>query len=393
MRKGFTLIELLVVIVILAIIALIVVPTVLNIIGNTNKSSAEVSMRNLDHAVDLYYQRKEIDGTFRPTTFICQNGECISGNETLKTESKGIERGTIFIDNNGKARFLSMIINGYHCNMINDKVTCILGDESTITSDKEEIFISGGNSNVLNNYKIYGNSGGVGDRVGNNFVIPITLRGTNFADLSKAVIATTTPRTKFKYDNSKGTVELTSTPESYDYIMIYVQRDLNANLKPGKTYYYSADATITDKTTSNKTLILFDITYTGKSGEAYTFTQNKTIHINRTFKYAGSEENLRLIMHPNYGSAEAVNVKYENIYFGELNKFEPYVKPTNFNITISSPLMDGDYIDFQSQSIVRNNGAREYINLPDIRLLDVNTTIFEVNTVNSPKKIEVTYVK
>lgn len=393
MRKGFTLIEVLVVIVILAIIALIVTPTILNIISSADKSSAEVSMRNIDHAVDLYYQRKEMAGTFRQTIFTCQDGECTSGNETLKTESNGIQRGTIIIDNNGKGRYLSMLINGYYCNMINDEVTCILGDEDTITSNNEEIFISGGNSNILNNYRIYGNSGGVGDKVGSNFVIPITLRGTNFADLSKAVIATTTPRTKFKYDNSTGSLELTSTPESYDYIMIYVQTALNANLKPGKTYYYSADATITDKTTSNKTLILFDITYTGKSGEAYIFTQNKSIHINRTFNYVGAEENIRLIMHPNYGSAEPVNVKYENIYFGELDKFEPYVKPVNFNITISSPLMDGDYIDFQTQSIVRSNGTKEYINLPDIRLLDVNTTILEVNTITSPKKLLVTYVK
>lgn len=60
MKKGFTLIELLAVIVILSIIALIATPLVLKYINNSRLRSFEISIHNVDSAVDYYVVTKKL---------------------------------------------------------------------------------------------------------------------------------------------------------------------------------------------------------------------------------------------------------------------------------------------------------------------------------------------
>ena len=74
-------------------------------------------------------------------------------------------------------------------------------------------------------------------------------------------------------------------------------------------------------------------------------------------------------------------------------EYESYVTPITFDITISSPLMEGDYIDFKSQKLVRSNGTTESISIPVITTFGVPTTIIDVGTTNPPSKIEVKYSK
>ena len=55
--------------------------------------------------------------------------------------------------------------------------------------------------------------------------------------------------------------------------------------------------------------------------------------------------------------------------------------------------MAGDYIDFETQKVVRSNGTTENITVSPITTLSLPTTIIEVETTNAPSKIEATYFK
>ena len=146
----------------------------------------------------------------------------------------------------------------------------------------------------------------------------------NFADLSKAVPSSTTQHVRFNYDNLTGTLEYTSTPTQYDYLMLYLERDVGVKFEIGKTYYYSADVTITGKTNEEQTVVAFGIAYTGMSIKQYYKYADEKFKASGSFTYTGTEENVRLVIHANYGSKDPAWVKFENIYVSEVNEFEPY---------------------------------------------------------------------
>lgn len=270
-------------------------------------------------------------------------------------------------------------------------------NQETSTSTTEMLVLSDVLSTSLINYKIYGSSAGVGESVDDSYVIPITVRGTNLLDLSKGVLPSTTPHVKYTYDNSTGTLNLTSTPTAYDYVFFYLERDLKINFKVGKTYYFGADAIVSGKKSTTKdTVLLFGIAYTNSAYAILRqpFLYNDGLHsMSGSFTYTGTEENLRMPTHFNYGSNDPAYVKYEKLYLSDFDRYEPYVTPTNVNITISSPLMEGDYIDFMIQSVVRSDGTKESVNIPTLTTLSVPTTVIEVGTTNTPSKIEATYFK
>ena len=60
------------------------------------------------------------------------------------------------------------------------------------------------------------------------------------------------------------------------------------------------------------------------------------------------------------------------------------------DIIMNEPLYDGEYIDYKSQKIFRNNGTQESISLPEISIYEDYTKI-EVLTEITPSKIEVEY--
>ena len=161
-------------------------------------------------------------------------------------------------------------------------------------------------------------------------------KSSNYADLSKSVVATTTTHVTFNYDNSTGTVELTSTPTTYDYLMIYLQRDLGMDLKVGQTYYYGGDIVVSGKQTTDRTTCTFGLNVVGESPIVYNFYKNETRHIEGTFIYEG-QETIRLTLNFNYGSIEPAQVKFENVYISEVgNEYEPYYEGYKIPIEVNS---------------------------------------------------------
>lgn len=141
---------------------------------------------------------------------------------------------------------------------------------------------------------------------------------SNLADLSKTKISTNTAHVTISYDNSTGTLELTSTPTAFDYTTISA-KDLG--LEVGKTYKYGGIIEISGKTTTNNTEVVFSLnTYTHKQ---YSIKKDGITVVHDTFTYTGQEEvSLRLFF--NYGSAEPAKVTFKNIYVSEVDEYEPY---------------------------------------------------------------------
>lgn len=221
-----------------------------------------------------------------------------------------------------------------------DAPEAVIGDfvylKMDLTSEVDEFTAEGGEyktasgtqSLVLNNslgynlvkYKIYGNSVQNGNLSPNAPVDVQSVgdRTSNIVDLSKAVPSTSTAHVTYDYDNSTGTLDLTSKPTQYDYLLIPASV---LGLEVGKTYYFGGDIVVTGKTSTASTSPVLNL---GTTAVVTVFTENGTKHVEGSFTYTGQEKvNLRLFQ--NYGSAEPAQVKYENVYVSEAgNEFEPY---------------------------------------------------------------------
>lgn len=66
-------------------------------------------------------------------------------------------------------------------------------------------------------------------------------------------------------------------------------------------------------------------------------------------------------------------------------------KSITINIFLDNPLYKGNYIDFKSKKLVKEDGTEETIDLPEIKTLEDYTRI-EVLTEVTPSKIEVEYM-
>ena len=132
-KKGFTLIELLAVIVILAIIALIATPTVLNIIEDSRKGSAEASARNIVATAKTYYMSETMKGN-TPSNIDLST-------DTLKYDGDQATKGNVtFTNGNASGK---MYISGY-CVIVN-----LDGSVSSEKTDEDDCLIEELNSGVL----------------------------------------------------------------------------------------------------------------------------------------------------------------------------------------------------------------------------------------------------
>lgn len=189
------------------------------------------------------------------------------------------------------------------------------------------------------------------------YKVPIKTSGLNIADLSKTIKATSTPHVTFTYDNKTGTIEFTSTPTAYDYLALYLERDVGFKFEIGKTYYCGADVIVSGKQTNDITFCNFGIKYTGSDSTTFAVMENGTYHKGNSFVYDG-QETIRLVINANAMSEEPAKVKFTNIYVSEVDRFEPYIEPTTTNIYLSEPLRKvgnyADYIDYKNKKVVRN---------------------------------------
>lgn len=215
---------------------------------------------------------------------------------------------------------------------------------------------------------------------------------SNFADLSKAVTASTTTHVTFTYDNLTGTLEYTNTPYTFDYASIYLQKDIKYNFEIGKTYYCGADITVSGKQTNDRTVVMFGFSWTNKSASGMTFiaTEDKTTRMRDNFTYDGTQENIRLVLNGNYGSVEPAKVKFSNVYFGEVDEFEPYGYKVPVNVRQN--LFDVNnhtlyHYTIDTTEIWSNSNANTII-IPCevgrtyIISVDYNVTLFRVATVD-----------
>ena len=75
----------------------------------------------------------------------------------------------------------------------------------------------------------------------------------------------------------------------------------------------------------------------------------------------------------------------------EATSYEPSNKKGKYIIMLDESLKDGEYIDFRSGKVVRNDGTEENVDLPEISVLEDYTEI-EVLTEIKPSRIELEYI-
>lgn len=227
--------------------------------------------------------------------------------------------------------------------------------EYKLVSGTSPLILSNSFDGYLTNYIIKGNSI---QSTTPTLNAPAEVQGvgkktSNYVDLSKVKVSSSTKHVEFKYDNSTGSHILTSKPTTYDYTMVYLS-DLGISLEEGKTYYFGGEVTVSEKTTTNRTTIVLGISGSGESSASTQFTANGTKKIESTYTYKGAE-NVSLKLHFNYGSKEPAQVRFDNIYISEIsNTYESFgyklpikTNDTITNIYISEPLRKiGDYYDF-----------------------------------------------
>jgi len=354
-NKGFTLIELLAVIVILAIIALIAVPIVLNIIDDTREESNKRSVEMYGKAIQNSIARHQLNGGDSVSGKFTSNGKTITnGIITLDIDYDNAEvicstieifgNGNIYLDN---------------CKVNNQNVDYVYGADKyeTETLSKTLIF-NPIQSKTLKNYRIYGNSEGLGEVSDNGYIIPVEVKGKNLfnsAIISDGIIAGSISPSYKRFDMrlNSGTYTITFSKE------IYKQ---SSNI----TTFASGAQDFTTNT--------------------FVITETKDI----SFQFRGSNK---------YGEDKQTSEFYNSLKIqieeGNIStEYEPYVEPVKFNIVLTNPLMEDEYIDFETQKVMKSDGTvKENITLPSITTLSVPTTIIEVGTTRVPSKIEAIILK
>ena len=213
----------------------------------------------------------------------------------------------------------------------------LLRASSTDTAELESEtlpYLFKSNGHRLRNYRIYGNTGGVGDldTETEKYIIPVVMQNKN-------VLQNTSPSRTFgnltAVVQEDGTVILNGTSSSTAFI------DINTNIFV-------------------------------ESGIVFTSSENYKISIRINANYTCDN----LIFRPmiRYPNTDGVFVAYE----------EPAIK----NISLDSPLDDGDYIDFREQKRFNSDNTNEILSLPAITSIN-GISVLSVNTAVQPEKVYV----
>jgi hypothetical protein len=241
-------------------------------------------------------------------------------------------------------------------------------------SDKAELesenlpFIFKSNGGRLRNYRIYGNTGGVGDldTETEKYIIPVVMQNKN-------ILQNTSPSRTFgnltAVVQEDGTVVLNGTPSITAFMdistSIYVESGMIFNGCPtgGSSNTYCLRATK-----------LSDNNYATQKGDDIVFTSSENYKINIRINANYTCDNLifrPMIRYPNTDST-----------------FEPYHEPKVYNICLDEPLKANEYIDFREQKRFNSDNTSEIVLMPALQSVD-GTNIIAVETSVQPEKVYV----
>jgi hypothetical protein len=223
----------------------------------------------------------------------------------------------------------------------------------------------------LVDYKIYGNTGGVGDKTKDyepyGFKIPVISSGKNIFDMTALLEKAEFTKTQ------EGYYAVTKFANLYGVNSKIVQ-DLKKYLKANTTYTISKDIEGCDRLASaegqlrilvNGEIAVRTSNANGYTTANFTFTQEQIDNITGVYVYGNNSTN-------------PITYKLIQIEEGSTaTDYEPFVEPVTTNIYINEPIMEGEAI---------NNTTHPAV-IPTFK----GTTIISVDTEIQPSNIEVTY--
>lgn len=247
---------------------------------------------------------------------------------------------------------------------------CILlnrGSENTAELESETLpYLFKSNGHRLRNYRIYGNTGGVGDldTETEKYIIPVVLQNKN-------ILKNTSPSRTFGNLTATvqpdGTVILNGTSPSTAFIdintKVFVESGMILSGCPSggsaNTYCLRATKLSTES-------------YANQTGDDIVFTSSENYKISIRINANYTCDNLifrPMIRYPNTDST-----------------FEPYHEPKVYNICLDEPLKANEYIDFREQKCYRSDNTREIVSLPAVTCID-GTNVLSVNTGIQPASV------
>ena len=247
----------------------------------------------------------------------------------------------------------------------------LLRASSTDTAELESEtlpYLFKSNGHRLRNYRIYGNTGGVGDldTETEKYIIPVVMQNKN-------VLQNTSPSRTFGNLTATvqpdGTVILNGTSPSTAFIdintKVFVESGMILSGCPSggsaNTYCLRATKLSTES-------------YANQTGDDIVFTSSENYKISIRINANYTCDNLIFRPMIRYPNTDGVFVAYE----------EPAIK----NISLDSPLDDGDYIDFREQKRFNSDNTNEILSLPAITSIN-GISVLSVNTAVQPEKVYV----
>ena len=247
----------------------------------------------------------------------------------------------------------------------------LLRASSTDTAELESEtlpYLFKSNGHRLRNYRIYGNTGGVGDldTETEKYIIPVVMQNKN-------VLQNTSPSRTFGNLTATvqpdGTVILNGTSPSTAFIdintKVFVESGMILSGCPSggsaNTYCLRATKLSTES-------------YANQTGDDIVFTSSENYKISIRINANYTCDNL--IFRP--------MIRYPNTN----NVFVAYEEPAIKNISLDSPLDDGDYIDFREQKRFNSDNTNEILSLPAITSIN-GISVLSVNTAVQPEKVYV----
>ena len=222
----------------------------------------------------------------------------------------------------------------------------------------------------IDGYRIYGSSSGVGDLNSSTgkYEIPLTLSGKNKIDFfnTSKLVTTDYP---FSSTQSKARVYTDKLTPGKQYVISATLK--NSSSVPEYIYFYKIDSTaFTFLSYITVDKLQPSSTFTVEDGYDYFVKKGQTLVLT---------------------SSDIAKFSTFQIEEGTTpTAYEAYVEPISYKVSLNSPLMNGDYIDYELGKVIRSSGTEELVDLPKLSKIQ-NTTILTVNTTNAPSKIEIIY--